>query len=285
MLGDVRAELGVELLVPALAGEVQVHVTERRQEAVRVADGERPALLAVVDLELVVERQLRPRDLPLEHPLGADGGEVGASTVGGADAHGAGGWAVGAHDHAPVPVRSIPGLLADKQQLERLDIAETEELRKIKDMAKERQLTAHLERFFLDRANIEGLDAAKRAVLAAYGIETAAEVEDDVVRSIRGFGDAITSTLCAWRKQCEGNFRFDPASAVPISEVNKVKVRFAAQRQPIQAKLTSGVEALKRCSPPYSSYIEDEWYDIRDRARRLAQAEADLSLLAVASGS
>ncbi len=177
------------------------------------------------------------------------------------------------------------GLLADKQQLERLNIAETEELKKIKDMAKERQLTAHLERFFLDRANIEGLDAAKRAVLAAYGIETAAEVEDDVVRSIRGFGDAITSTLCAWRKQCEGNFRFDPASAVPISEVNKVKVRFAAQRQPIQAKLTSGVEALKRCSPPYSSYIEDEWYDIRDRARRLAQAEADLSLLAVASGS
>ena len=169
-------------------------------------------------------------------------------------------------------------LLAVKQQLEGLDIAETEELEMLNATAKERQLTAYLERFFLDRAAIEGLDAAKRAALAAYGIETAAEVEYDVVRSIRGFGDAMTSTLCAWRDQCQWNFRFDPASAVPVSEVNKVKVRFAAQRRPLQSKLISGVEALKRCSPPYGSYIEDEWYDIRDRARRLAQAEADLSL-------
>jgi DNA-binding helix-hairpin-helix protein with protein kinase domain len=170
------------------------------------------------------------------------------------------------------------GLLADRQQLERLDIAETKELKKLKDMAKESQLTAHLERLFLDRANIEGLDPAKRAALAAYGIETASEVEYEVVRSIPGFSDAMTRTVCAWRKECEGDFRFDAAMAVPISEVNKVKLRFAAQRQPLQAKLISGVERLKRCSVPSSSYIDDEWYDIRDRARRLAQAEADLSL-------
>ena len=38
---DVRAELLVELLVAALADQVQVELAERRQEAVRVAQRER----------------------------------------------------------------------------------------------------------------------------------------------------------------------------------------------------------------------------------------------------
>src|SRR6185503_17759955 len=62
----VRAELAVELLVPALAGEVEVDLAERRQERVRVAQRERAALL-VGDLELVAQRQLRAGDRALEH--------------------------------------------------------------------------------------------------------------------------------------------------------------------------------------------------------------------------
>ena len=48
---------------------MEVQVAERRQEAVRVADGERAAVLAVVDLELVVERKRRARDGALEDAL------------------------------------------------------------------------------------------------------------------------------------------------------------------------------------------------------------------------
>ena len=65
-LPHVRAELRVELLVAALAGEVQVELAERRQERVRVAQRECPAL-GVGDLELVAQRQLRAGDRALEH--------------------------------------------------------------------------------------------------------------------------------------------------------------------------------------------------------------------------
>ena len=62
---DVRAEPVVELLVAALADQVQVELAERRRERVRVVDRER-AGVAVVDLEPVAQRQLgvlerRPR--------------------------------------------------------------------------------------------------------------------------------------------------------------------------------------------------------------------------------
>lgn len=168
-------------------------------------------------------------------------------------------------------------LLSDKQQLERLDNEETEGLKGLKDSLRERLLTAYLERFFVDSATIEGLDRAKRASLAAYGIETAADIEYHAVHRIRGFGDSLTDALCAWRKQCERDFRFDPAKAVPISEVNKVRLPFAARRPPLQVRLISGVETLKLCSPPYSSSVENQFADILDSARKLAQAEANLS--------
>ena len=59
-LADVRAEPAVELLVAALAGEVEVELAERGRNAVRVVERER-APARVVDLEPVAERQLGVR--------------------------------------------------------------------------------------------------------------------------------------------------------------------------------------------------------------------------------
>ena len=76
VLDHVRAEARVDLLVAALADEVQVDVAERRHEAVGVVDAVRRAV-AVVDLELVVERQLRARHEALEQPIRVGGLELG----------------------------------------------------------------------------------------------------------------------------------------------------------------------------------------------------------------
>ena len=56
-LAHVRAETRPQLLMATLAEQVHVELADRRQEAVRIFDRDRPRL-AVVDLELVRERQL-----------------------------------------------------------------------------------------------------------------------------------------------------------------------------------------------------------------------------------
>ena len=71
VLEGVGAEARVELLVATLADQVQVELAERRQERVRVVDRELAAR-AVVDLELVAQRQLGARELALEDPGGVD---------------------------------------------------------------------------------------------------------------------------------------------------------------------------------------------------------------------
>ena len=71
MFTDMGAEAVVELLVAALAHQVQIDVTERGQERVRIVERELAAG-AVIDLELVFQRQLCALDLALEDPRGMD---------------------------------------------------------------------------------------------------------------------------------------------------------------------------------------------------------------------
>src|SRR5581483_6996263 len=92
----VRAELRVDLLVAALAREVEVDLAERRQERVRIAQAERVAV-RVADLELVAERKLRPLDESLDDPRRVVGRELDAHRL---DPDGRGLGPVGADDHA-----------------------------------------------------------------------------------------------------------------------------------------------------------------------------------------
>ena len=70
-LAHVGAEPLVELLVAALTDQVQVELAERRREPVRVLDRERPRR-PIVDLELVVQRQLGSWHRPFEYAPGVD---------------------------------------------------------------------------------------------------------------------------------------------------------------------------------------------------------------------
>ena len=85
----------------ALADQVQVELADRRQERVGVLDREL-AGVAVVDLELVVERQLGVLELALEHAAGVDLLELHARAAVGDRGDRARGRAQHAHDHAAV---------------------------------------------------------------------------------------------------------------------------------------------------------------------------------------
>ena len=71
VIADVSAELLVDLLVAALADQVQVELTERQRERIGILDRERSGS-AIVDLELVVQRQLLAFEKPFKHATGVD---------------------------------------------------------------------------------------------------------------------------------------------------------------------------------------------------------------------
>jgi hypothetical protein len=79
-LPDARAELLVQVLVPALRGQVDVELAERRQEGVRVGDLDAEAV-GIRDREPVMGRQRLGRHLAGEHARGMHLLQLGVTTA------------------------------------------------------------------------------------------------------------------------------------------------------------------------------------------------------------
>jgi DNA-binding helix-hairpin-helix protein with protein kinase domain len=111
-----------------------------------------------------------------------------------------------------------------------------------------RQRQRYLDRFRIDRAKIKGIGSGRTAMLASYGIETAADVNRANIMQIPGFGEALTSELVAWRRLHERNFRFNPSESIDRRDIDSIDQDLTAKRQKLFGTLQEGVLVLQRLS-------------------------------------
>lgn len=157
--------------------------------------------------------------------------------------------------------------------------AEKAQLDELHATAHQRQLHQFLDRCFIDRADIRDVGPARKAALRSFGIETAADVERNRVRQVRGFGERLTTAMMDWRKSCERRFTFNPSQAVSDAERAQVRSKFAAKKASIEARLSNGAAELQRFSSEgmmkaTSLKTQAEW-----AAQKLSQAQADFAAL------
>ena len=74
------------------------------------------------------------------------------------------------------------------------------------------------------------MGVARSAVLRSWGIETAADIDEDKIAQVPGFGRNLTDRLVNWRDGLEGRFLFEPAAVADPLEVRKVDREIAVQR-------------------------------------------------------
>lgn len=110
----------------------------------------------------------------------------------------------------------------------------------------QRQRERYLDRFRIDRAKIRGIGSGRIAMLASYGIETAADVDGPLILQIQGFGPALTSELVAWRRAHERNFRFNPDEPVDRRDVDAIDRDLELRRKALLSTLKQGPDALRR---------------------------------------
>lgn len=156
---------------------------------------------------------------------------------------------------------------------------EKTELDALHQTAEQRQRMKYLDRYFIDSASIHGVGPAKKAALRSFGIETAADVQWNKVRSVKGFGDVLTRAVVDWRKACERKFVFNPAQAVTEADRNAVRSKLMVQRKAIEAKLTAGASELQRMSLEASGRTASLRTHLQSAAQEYAQAKADMALL------
>lgn len=167
-----------------------------------------------------------------------------------------------------------------RDQLGRLKADYDGEFRVLERTCEAQQLKVFLQSTFISDHRIDKIGPEREAVLASYGIETAYDVERNRILRISGFGPALTGSLVAWRRSIEAKFRFNPAQGIPPNERQSLNMKYIQQRQRVEAVLCHGPEELKaviaRAKVSYASIAKK----ISDAEGAVAQAEADLTVMA-----
>lgn len=141
------------------------------------------------------------------------------------------------------------------------------------------QLKKFLERFFIENADIPCVGRARKAILASFGIETAADIDWHKVIAVNGFGERITRELVDWRKGLERRFVFDPSKGVDPADIATLNQRYALKHKHLEGELLAGPEQLMQIRQKILQHRSQLLPTLQNAALQVAQAEADLAAL------
>jgi DNA-binding helix-hairpin-helix protein with protein kinase domain len=153
------------------------------------------------------------------------------------------------------------------------------ELRRLTGNAEAAARSRHLRFHLLADAEIQKIGAGRKQILASHNIVTAADINEAAIRRIKGFGDALTANLMAWKAEVLRAFRFDPTPAVSTGEQRALTLQFRARQQQILAELDQRLRNLMSLAPQCQASIQKLIPELRDAVAAWEQADADLRLL------
>lgn len=133
-----------------------------------------------------------------------------------------------------------------------------------------RQKQLYLDRFSIDRAKIPQIGPSRTAMLASYGIETAADIDERKILQIPGFGSVITSELLQWRREHERNFRFNPALGIDQRDIDALDQELEGRKRNLFSKLKEGPSFLSQLSHNITTarsrllpIMESKWNELK----------------------
>jgi len=104
------------------------------------------------------------------------------------------------------------------------------------------QLHQFLDQISLSTAHIRSIGPGRKAMLASFGIDSAADITYTSVTQVPEIGPKYAENLLAWRRTMEARFRFDPSASVPKTEIERVERDIRNRRSQLEGFLTRGVQ-------------------------------------------
>lgn len=133
-----------------------------------------------------------------------------------------------------------------RRELANLPNERTKQMAILEQQREAAQREAYLDRFRIDRGKIPLVGDTRVAMLASFGVETAADIEVNKIRSIPGFGETITRNLLRWRSGHELNFRFNPSVSIDASQIAALERRLYDRKTALIVQLRDGPARLTR---------------------------------------
>ena len=141
------------------------------------------------------------------------------------------------------------------------------------------ELTEFLQRQHLRHALIMDIGPGRKATLASYGVESAADVSSQTLASIKGFGPALKARLVEWRRIQETRFRFDPHKPPSPYLKAEVEKRFQASVKALKEATAKIETRLNEAEQMCSGKLRSGHARVVQAARQRDQAKANIDSL------
>jgi DNA-binding helix-hairpin-helix protein with protein kinase domain len=150
-------------------------------------------------------------------------------------------------------------------------------LQQLEAEARKCQLEEFLDQFEISDAEIKGIVSPIKAALLSHGVETAADLTEEVSQ-IPSVGRSHAERLLEWRRNLEQRFGFDPARGVSPEACFKTEREVDALRFRLESELSGGAQYLRRVKQEIENRRK-KLQPLLTRAREeLALAEKDLTV-------
>ena len=113
---------------------------------------------------------------------------------------------------------------------------------------REAQLHRYLDRFIIAHAKIPKIGSGRKAVLASFGIETAADIEQYKISAIQGFGPTLIASLMEWRQNLTKKFVFNASEPINQNDLAALRSRISNQKIELDKKIRASVANLQQAS-------------------------------------
>ncbi|MCL4508429.1 MAG: hypothetical protein M1296_02755 [Chloroflexi bacterium] len=138
------------------------------------------------------------------------------------------------------------------------------------------QLQRFLDQHHIATACIPAIGPARAAILASWNIETAADVNPQVLERIPNVGPKLQRRLLEWREQVARSFIFDPRRSIEPQEVAKIDQEIEAKRQLLVQDLERGLAELKLLTERITKTRVLLRPELRCQVQAVARAKVDL---------
>jgi hypothetical protein len=116
------------------------------------------------------------------------------------------------------------------------------------------QLYRYLDRYLIANAKIKKIGSGRKAVLASFGIETAADVDQSKILTIQGFGPGLVAELMAWKQGLANKFVYNASEPINPSDLFALKTRLATRKAELERAIRALAASLQQESASSLSY-------------------------------
>ena len=125
---------------------------------------------------------------------------------------------------------------------------EKHQIQVLEQKKREAQLHRYLDRFIIAHAKIPKIGSGRKAVLASFGIETAADIEQYRIAAIQGFGPTLVASLMEWRQNLTKRFVFNASEPINPNDLVALRSRISNQKIELDKKIRASVANLQQAS-------------------------------------